>query len=78
MKTHTVLVEAMLSPLMGLLGTTSDVLSPFWVHLQKGHLEASPAQQASDILNVDQYVKTHTVLVENMLGPLAAAAVGSG
>ena len=77
-KTHTVLVETMLSPLMGLANNTSDVLSPFWVHLQKGHLESSPAQQVSDILSIDQYVKTHTVLVENMLAPLLGVVVGSG
>ena len=42
------------------------------------HLEASPGQQASDILNVSQYVKTHTVLVENMLAPTMTAADGGG
>lgn len=77
-KTHTVLVESMLEPLLGLTSSTSDVLSPFWVHVKKGHLEASPAQQVSDILSADQYVKTHTVLVETMVAPIMAAAVGGG
>jgi len=41
------------------------------------HLEASPGQQVADIADLDQYVKTHTVMVENMLAPLAGADLGS-
>jgi plastocyanin len=66
-KTHTVLVENMIKPL---LGGGEAALNTFMQHLYAGHLEASPGQQVSDILNTDQYVKTHTVLVENMIKPL--------
>ena len=51
---------------------------PFWTHVQKGHLEASPAQQVHDITATDQYVKTHTVLVEDMLAPVMAALIRHG
>lgn len=67
-KTHTVLVEHMLEPLLDVTGP--NVLAPFWVHLAKAHLETSPGQQVSDALALDQYVKTHTVLVEDMLAPV--------
>jgi amicyanin len=46
----------------------SAVADPFWMHVKKGHLEESPGQQAKDILNTDQYVKTHTALIESMAG----------
>ena len=59
-------------------GLVEGVLSPFWVHLEKAHLEESPGQQVGQALDVDQYAKTHTVMVEQMLTPLAADAVGSG
>jgi hypothetical protein len=39
-------------------------------HIYSGHLEEGLGQQVGDILNVDQYVKTHTVLVANLLKPL--------
>jgi plastocyanin len=67
-KTHTVLVEDMLAPLLDMSG--SSPVASFWAHVEKGHLEASPAQQVDDIMDLDQYVKTHTVLVENMLKPV--------
>ncbi|MFL6022765.1 MAG: cupredoxin family copper-binding protein [Marmoricola sp.] len=66
-KTHTVLVENMLKPLVG---GGEESLDAFLQHLYAGHLEASPGQQVKDITDLDQYVKTHTVLVENMLKPL--------
>jgi hypothetical protein len=73
-KTHTVLVENMLKPLLG--GSTA-ALDTFLQHVYAAHLEASPGQQAADVLDVDQYVKTHTVMVENMLKPLAGTDVSS-
>jgi plastocyanin len=60
------------------LGLVDGVLTPFWVHLEKAHLEESPGEQVGQALDLDQYVKTHTVMVEQMLAPLAAALVGSG
>jgi plastocyanin len=46
------------------------MLTPFVVHLDHAHLGESPAQQAGDLMNLNQYTLTHTVLVENMLSPL--------
>jgi hypothetical protein len=73
-KTHTVLVEHMLAPL---LGGGQGALDTFLQHVYAAHLEASPGQQVADIADLDQYVKTHTVMVENMLAPLAGADLGS-
>ena len=64
--THTVMVENMLAPLFG----SGGPVGAFWAHFQAAHLETSPGQQAADALSLDQYVKTHTVLIENMLAPL--------
>jgi len=73
-KTHTVLVENMLKPLLG--GATS-ALDAFLQHVYAAHLEASPGQQVADALDVDQYVKTHTVMVENMIKPLIGSDLSS-
>ena len=66
-KTHTVLLENMLKPLLGGAQSSLDV---FLQHLYAAHLETSPTQQASDALALSQYVKTHTVMIENMIKPL--------
>jgi len=42
----------------------------FLQHFYSAHLETSPLQQAKDAAAADQYTKTHTVLLENMLKPL--------
>jgi len=73
-KAHTVLIGNMLKPVLG--GTTS-ALDTFLQHVYAAHLEASPGQQAADALALDQYVKTHTVMVENMIKPLAGTDVSS-
>lgn len=39
-------------------------------HLAAGHLEEGPTQQLADLLNPDQYVRTHTTLVGSVLGSL--------
>ncbi|MFC0543642.1 cupredoxin domain-containing protein [Kutzneria chonburiensis] len=71
-KTHTVLIENMLAPILNGDADQSvkDVLTPLLAHLKAAHLDESLGQQVSDLLNVDQYVKTHTVLVESMLEPV--------
>jgi plastocyanin len=71
-KTHTVLIENMLTPILNGDADQSvkDVLAPLLAHLKAAHLDESLGQQVSDLLNVDQYVKTHTVLVESMLEPV--------
>jgi plastocyanin len=48
----------------------SQVLLPLLQHVDAAHLGESPGQQAQDLLNINQYVLTHTTLVENMLVPL--------
>jgi plastocyanin len=74
--THTVLVESMLAPIVP---TVADSLAPFEQHVDAAHLERSPMQQAADIMNTDDYVLAHTVLVESMLAPLlGSGCAGSG
>jgi hypothetical protein len=77
-KTHTVLVEAILQPVVDTVLGALQALPPFWSHLDKAHLEESPGTQVAQALDVDQYVKTHTVLVENMLAPAMADVTGAG
>ena len=72
--THTVLVENMLKPLVG--GSTAAV-EVFMAHVYAAHLETSPGQQAADALAVDQYVLTHTVMVADMIAPLAGTDLSS-
>jgi hypothetical protein len=68
--THTVLVEDMLTPVVEALVGDGDGPGAFWAHFQAAHLETSPGQQVADALDLDQYVLTHTVLVEDMLDPI--------
>lgn len=74
--THTELIENMLNPLTdgGLMNVLNGVLTPFIQHVDAAHLSESPGQQVQDILNLNQYVLTHTELIENMLTPLENAA----
>jgi len=72
--THTVLVENMVKPLLG--GSTS-ALDVFMAHVYAAHLATSPGQQAADALAVDQYALTHTVMIADMLAPLAGTDVSS-
>jgi len=53
------------------------MLDPFVAHFDHAHLERSPGQQAGDILNLDQYVKTHTVLFEAMAAPAVDSVDGT-
>ncbi len=69
-KTHTVLIEAMLAPVVEAVVGTAEHPSAFWAHLKAAHLEASPGQQVADALALDQYVRTHTVLVEDIAAPI--------
>jgi plastocyanin len=64
--THTVLLEHVLAPLVP---TVEGTVTPFVDHVNSAHLERSPLQQARDLLDVDDYVLAHTVLVEHMLAP---------
>jgi hypothetical protein len=68
-KTHTVLIENMVAPAVDAIIASLTGLQPFVAHVDKAHLETSPGQQVSDLLDVDGYTKTHTVLIENMAAP---------
>jgi plastocyanin len=71
-KTHTVLLENMLAPAFNGSANqvVTDTLAPMVQHIKSAHLETSLGQQVTDLLNLDQYIKTHTVLLENVLTPL--------
>jgi hypothetical protein len=47
-----------------------SVVAPFLAHLSAAHLQESPLQQVHDLLNTDQYVLIHTVLLDSMLAGL--------
>ena len=66
---HLVLVQRILSPLTdgGLTNALSGLLSTFLTHVNTAHLDESPAQQVSDILNVNTYVGNHLALVQHMV-----------
>jgi hypothetical protein len=64
---HTVLAESLLAPV---LPTVNAVLDPLVQHVETAHLERSPLQQARDLVDIDDYVLAHTVLVESLLKPV--------
>jgi amicyanin len=71
-QTHTVLIENMLNPAVA--GGTSVVTSTLTVllqHIDNAHLSESLGQQLQDLLNTDQYIKTHTVWAQALLAPTA-------
>jgi len=74
LQTHLVLVEHMVEPLVG---GGSQALDVFLQHVYSAHLETSPGQQAADALNVDRYALTHTVMIADMIRPLAGTDVSS-
>ncbi|TVT11371.1 copper-binding protein [Amycolatopsis bartoniae] len=71
-KTHTVWLEQVLQPVLD--GSAdklvTDTLTPILNHVKSAHLETSLGQQVTDALNLDQYIKTHTVWLEQVLTPL--------
>jgi plastocyanin len=76
--THTTLVENMLVPLWNSANTIlTGLLVPLLQHLAAAHLGESPGQQVSDLLNLDQYILTHTTLIENMIAPTEGVLTGS-
>jgi hypothetical protein len=48
-------------------------LRPFSEYMNHAHLERSPLQQASDVQDVDTYIKTHMALMQNMSQPVRNA-----
>jgi hypothetical protein len=73
--THTVMIEDMLKPQLS-LDTTKSV-DVFLQHLYAAHLERSLEGQVTDALDLDQYVLTHTVMIEDMLKPIAGGELGA-
>jgi len=71
-KTHTVWLETVLAPAFDGSGSKvlTDTLAPIVAHIKSAHLETSLGQQVTDLLNLDQYIKTHTVWLESVLTPL--------
>ena len=49
----------------------------FMQHVYAAHLETGVGQQVADALAIDQYAKTHTVLVGNMIKPLVGSDLSS-
>ncbi|MEU1804250.1 cupredoxin family copper-binding protein [Streptomyces sp. NPDC019937] len=77
-KTHTVWVESILDPAVEDGGATVDkTLSVILQHVKVAHLEESPGQQIQDALNLDSYVKMHTVWAEHLLQPTEDYLTGS-
>jgi amicyanin len=76
-KTHTVLVEHIINPAIVAAGATLTGVNPFTQHFYTAHLERAPFDQVADLLNANQYTKTHTVLVEDMTKPGTYAVAGT-
>jgi plastocyanin len=77
-KMHTVWVETILKPVTDGGGTVLDnTLSVLLNHINKAHLEESLGQQITDLLDVDGYVKMHTVWAEQLLTPTEDFVTGS-
>jgi amicyanin len=74
LKAHTVLLEQMLDPALD-SSLAGEVLAPFIAHVKAAHLQTSPLQQVQDALAFDNYIKAHTVLLEQMLDPAFNQAV---
>ncbi|MET7567374.1 plastocyanin/azurin family copper-binding protein [Streptomyces sp. NPDC005492] len=77
-KMHTVWVETILKPATDGGGTVLDnTLSVLLNHINKAHLEESLGQQITDLLDVDGYVKMHTVWAEQLLTPTEDFVTGN-
>ena len=50
-------------------GLVEGTSTPVYAHVEKAHLERSPAQQVSDIQATDDYVLLHTVWAESFTAP---------
>jgi plastocyanin len=75
---HTTLVANILTPLLGgTVNAATSTLGMLIQHIDTAHLGESPGQQVSDLLNLDQYVLSHTTLVGNLLAPEEGLLTGS-
>jgi hypothetical protein len=75
--THTALIEQVMAPLVNLVEAVPSGLDPVLAHIDRAHLQESPGQQANDLLNVNQYIQTHTVLVEDAVAPTFESVQGT-
>ncbi|MGH3926295.1 MAG: cupredoxin domain-containing protein, partial [Pseudonocardiaceae bacterium] len=57
---------------------TSTAFDAMMRHIEAAHLQTSPGQQVKDLASVDQYVKTHTILVYDMFKPAFDGSVTDG
>jgi hypothetical protein len=48
-------------------GSGDSTQSALRKHLEYGHLQASPGDQAKDLLNLNDYLRAHQVWIQNML-----------
>lgn len=70
-KTHTVWIGSMLQPLTDGTETSLDL---FLQHVYVAHLDESPGQQVSDLLDLDRWIGNHTALIGTMLAPLTGTS----
>ncbi|MFD9328901.1 plastocyanin/azurin family copper-binding protein [Streptomyces sp. NPDC060065] len=69
-KMHTVWVESIVKPAVsGGSSVLDSTLSVLLNHIYSAHLDQSLGQQITDLLDVDSYVKMHTVWAGQMLTP---------
>jgi len=50
-------------------GLVAGTMTPMYGHMEKAHLERSPAQQAGDLQKTDDYLEVHTVWIEAFTAP---------
>ncbi|MFC5747338.1 cupredoxin domain-containing protein [Actinomadura rugatobispora] len=77
-KTHTAWVQMIAES--GVKGAQEFLkgLQPLLQHVYAAHLQRSPGEQVTDALALDSYLKSHTVLVQDMLKPGLDGLLGGG
>jgi plastocyanin len=75
-KTHTAWVQMILQSGADSAQKFLQGLIPLLQHLYTAHLERSLADQVADALNLNQYLLTHLVLVEDILKPGVGGLLG--
>ena len=50
-------------------GLVAGSVTPIYGHIEKAHLERSPAQQVGDLQKTNDYVEVHTVWIEAFTAP---------
>ncbi|MBO2452969.1 cupredoxin family copper-binding protein [Actinomadura barringtoniae] len=78
LKTHLAWVQMILQSGVTEVQSLLKGLQPLLQHLYAAHLQRSPAQQVQDALAVDSYLKSHLVLVQDILKPGLDGLLGGG